>query len=129
MSNDTKEYCYSINDEEYYDDLCYVLDMARDDELDTIYEAERTPCKHSDLIDPYLIIEQTQEEAYSLTIEQIADTYLDGLTKEDIEELGKVISNFLDEKLGPPNFYRVQNSRLVSIREFEPVEEDNEENR
>lgn len=48
-------------------------------------------------------------------------------------ELGKVISKFLDEKIGPPNFYGVQNAQLVSIKELAPVEEiiveeDNESN-
>lgn len=111
-------YCYSLNDEEYYEDLCYVLDMARDDELDSIYEGEQVPHKHSDFIRPHYIIEQIQERAFDTVAEEIAREYLDTLSDIDIEELGEVISNFLDKKVGPPKFYAIKNAKLVPVREL-----------
>lgn len=118
MSDDKIEYCWSVNDEEFHDDLSYVLDMANDDYIDNIYEAEKVPAKHDDYINGWRIVEEIKERAYE-ELGEIPDGYLEDLSEKDIEDLSELISNFLDHKIGPPNFYKVKNSRIVPISEME----------
>lgn len=110
-----QEEVYSFNGELYYEDLEMVIDDALFNNSETILVANKKELKHSDFLNPHLIIEEMQERVYTEYGEYWGDSYLENLKKDDLKELGRVINDFLVEKSGIVKFYGVENPKEVNV--------------
>ena len=113
------EQIYSFDNEIFHDDIDYVLDCAAENEQQIIFVGYKTLCKHSQFIDVDNLIEVAQENAFVNFPENHTDGYLEDVTKEILTQLKQLISDFLNEKIGQPEFYGVINVKEVHISEFE----------
>ncbi len=73
-----------------------------------IWKGKAKPATHFNIVPIHSVIEMIQESAYD-DYGEWAEDYLYGLKSEDVQELRKVISDFLLKKTGPVSFWDVEN--------------------
>ena len=88
---------YSLDNEEFTEDLAMILDVCEDDGIKIVYKGERKELTHADFCRPEYIIDMMHDEAWNAYGES-ANDYLQNLTCEDIKELKRVVCEFLDKK-------------------------------
>ena len=116
-TEELEELCFSTNEETYskFDDI---VDEISDEESDiSISVGQSIKQKHSDFIYPNYIIEQMSENAYEV-VGEVAESYLDGITKEQKLGLENIIQDYFNEITGEPNFYSVINTKEITKKQF-----------
>jgi len=109
--------CFSTNGENFHDDEYLVIGECESEGLTEVSVGESVPKQHSDFLSISHMIDCAQEAAQG-DVGEIADDYLENLTLADHGDLKKLITNFLDERIGEPSFYGVNNIREIPLAEF-----------
>lgn len=115
---------YSINEDEWYDDLDEMLCQAEqdgEDEITHVYVAEKQPYTHSDFIFINALIDDITNVAYDemadLSDEYINSVYAhfkDDANKSNIKQL---IATYFDNNIPQPNFYKPKHIKYVTLDE------------
>jgi len=118
-SKQVKFDCWSSDGERFDEDLSTILLEAEIG--DTIYQAVSEIPKVIRYVDAQCILEQISERVYEEHGEYSEDYLLD-VSKTHMEELEKIVADWLEEKY-PPTFYRVSNitERLVTAEDKTPL--------
>lgn len=112
-----KNLFYSLNEEEYHD-IDYIAQELEDDkELLTVFVGEGIKPTHKQFIVAIDICEEMQNKAYD-EFDEYSEGYLDGITKEQEEELNNLIASWFDKNIQEPNFYRIKNAKEITREEF-----------
>lgn len=107
---------YSICGEKYYK-IDTVADMIEDDpEVKTIHKGIGIFKSHKDFIDADDIIERAKDRAYEDN--EYAEGYLDDITKEQEQELNKLIIDWFSKNACHPTFFTVEKSEEITIEQF-----------
>lgn len=110
---------YSHNEEDWVEEFQEAIDAAIEGDVHQecvdIKVGDKVLVTHSKLSSDVgsSVVVQIQEWAYDECGEW-ADQYLDDLDKEKIDELSKVIADWIEKNAEAPNFYTVEN-----IQDFE----------
>lgn len=108
---------YSLNEEEYHD-IDYIAQELEDDkEILIVFVGEGIKPTHKQFIEAIDICEEMQNRAYD-EFDEYSEGYLDGITKEQEEELNNLIANWFDKNIQEPNFYRIKNTKEITREEF-----------
>ena len=93
----------------------YFLEMGYPEGQEMIVEsAEPAPRNHADYINSWGIIERANEAAFD-DLGEITESYLSDVEDIDIEDLNKLIVNFLNERAGGTYFFGVKNIKREII--------------
>jgi hypothetical protein len=99
-----------------FDCVCdEVEDLREDGEIVSIWVGELDEVNHRDYINAHYIVEQMADAAYD-DLDDFTEGYLDDVTMKQLDELEEVISNWFDENVSKPSFFRVRNMREVSFK-------------
>ena len=110
------EIFYSLCDERYYSEDC-VLDMLEDEpEIEEVYYGIGIFKTHKDFIDADDIIERAKDRAHEDS--EYAEGYLDDITKEQEQELNKLIIDWFNKNVKQPTFFEIKKSNKMSREEF-----------
>jgi len=109
------EKCYSYNEEEYHTDYSVVLDNLSDhceigDQVE-FWQGDIVQGSHERYLNTYQIIESMQEQAYEEN--EFSEGYLNEVTKEQQEELKKIVVEYLGKITGAPTFFTAANVEKV----------------
>ena len=108
---------YSLNEEEYHD-IDYIAQELEDDkEILTVFVGEGIKPTHKQFIECIDICEEMQNYAYD-EFDEYSEGYLDGITKEQKEELNNLIASWFDKNIQEPNFYRIKNAKQITREDF-----------
>lgn len=111
---------YSSDNEVFHDEIEEVINNLLCDGLfnigDTvmIYEGEKVELTHNQYVNDLDIIGILENIACD-DMGEFSDSYLSEITKENKEELCSLISGYLYEKCGNPNFYKVKNVSEIEV--------------
>ncbi len=114
------KYSFSLNEEEWYDSE-YTLQLIEDlvlQDSDIIYIGENQKITHKEFYRSVDIQENMLNRAYD-EFDELADNYLDWKTnKEKFSELDKLVLDWLDKNIEQPTFYRIINTKEITVKEF-----------
>ena len=102
---------YSLDGERYFDweDIIdHIKSECMKGDLVTLYEADQVNHDNTEFIDSHQIIESISECAFDEGGE-FTENYHDDLMEINEDELGLLISNWLDSKGVKPEFFTVEN--------------------
>lgn len=108
--------CYSLNEEQFYDDM---EDIAYDWEVGekvVYWEADRIHLSHSVYLTLSIVdsmIESVAESCFE-DVGECGETYLEDNTMEDIIDLRKVILEWMDKNLTQPGCFGVENIKQMT---------------
>lgn len=124
MNDTTHEYVYSHNGEDSWntdeesavDSAMFAMDNEKIDTV-KIYRGEAKRCTHDTLSFGIgsKIIETLQESAYGEGWE-FAEDYLEGLSKEQLDDLTRIVTEWLNKNAGQPTFYGVNNVEPYEVK-------------
>ncbi len=116
------EKVYSIDGVEY-EDLDSIMDTINcdgdlkvGDEVE-VKEATAVKAEHYSFVNGYNWIENFQERAYDEHGEW-ADSYLDDLNREKVEELEAPVVNWFNDNADAPTFYKVTDVKKVEVEVY-----------
>jgi len=104
---------YSLDGERYFDweDIIEQTKSEHDiGDVITLYEADQVNHNNDEFINSYQILENIAESAFDEGGE-FTENYHDDLMSINEDELGLLISNWLDSKGVKPKFFTVENVR------------------
>lgn len=109
--------CYSLNDEDYTDDLYQLFEELDDDgELKvgaTYYVATKEHPEPSSFFDVDFFLETANERAWD-SCGEIAEDYAKYIKEEATKELKEFISNWAD-KNAPCHWYMAKNAKKLTV--------------
>ena len=111
---------YSIDDENYFDDIDDILDIISSDfkpgEIKDIYIAEKQTFTHSDFVDGSDIIEHITNFVYD-NHGEYAENYCYSLdsNKEIFSDIENLIIFYLNNKVPQPSFFGVKNVQKILL--------------
>lgn len=117
---ENKNLVFSINNENYYDDVQYILECFKENlELKEIYVAEKIEIFHKDVLNESNIIslEETLEDN-AIDLSEYGDNYLNDLNEIKRKELQEVILNWMNNNLTQPQWFNVKNIKKITKLEF-----------
>lgn len=115
-----KNLVFSINNENYYDDIQYVLECFKENlELKEIYVAEKIEIFHKDVLNESNItsLQETLEDN-AIDLSEYGDNYLNDLNEIKRKELQEVILNWMNNNLTQPQWFNVKNIKKITKLEF-----------
>jgi hypothetical protein len=105
-------------DKETFHDYDYIMDVLRDEyETDSkvkIYKGKPERFTHASFVDGRHMIEDFMERAYE-DGDEWAESYLQDVTGEPLEELERLVVNWLEKNAQKPNFYRVDEIEEIIV--------------
>lgn len=107
--------CYSHDEEIFNTDISTIYSEIQSeyeigDEI-TILVAMTQPQKHSDFVRVDDLIEQAQERAHSFAPD-FSDDYLEGIAKENRQELEKIVTDWLNKNVEQPEFWGIGPTKI-----------------
>lgn len=111
------KYAYCLNNEDFHDIDWIIGKLEEDKNITSIFIGEKLEVKHSHYINSENLIENMQSYAYD-DVDELASDYLEDFTKENREELNKIISDYLDENIAQPNFWKVKKLGEITVDDF-----------
>lgn len=117
---ENKNLVFSINNENYYDDVQYILECFKENlELKEIYVAEKIEIFHKDVLNESNIISlQETLEDNAIDLSEYGDNYLNDLNEIKRKELQEVILNWMNNNLTQPQWFNVKNIKKITKLEF-----------
>ena len=113
------EYAYSLNGEDFigFDEMSDILED--DGSIRSIYKGEQVKKYHSDFIGAIDVIDNIVDSV-SDEHPDYSDGYIDSLEsdKKHIENINKLVLNYLNENVEQPNFYAIKNIKQIDVLEF-----------
>jgi uncharacterized protein YeaC (DUF1315 family) len=113
------EKVYSINEEDYYDYDEFVSIIEDEGKPDFIYVSDRVIQEHKDFLSIDSLFEDMQDKACELG--EWAEGYLEDVSKEQKEELNKLVLNWFDKNISKPSFFLVENTKKITLEQFENI--------
>ncbi len=113
-----KDLVYSFNEEAYYD-IDDIFEMVEIDKIPKdrfIYVAERVKYYHKDFIPLIDFQDELQDIAYD-EVSEWCEGYVEDLTKEKVEALEQLITDWFDKNIEQPKFFTVKNVRKIMLEE------------
>ncbi len=108
---------FSIDEETYYTYDNIVDEIADTEEDISVNVGESIKQYHSTHMDINYFIEQMCNSAYD-TVGEIAETYLDEVTKEHKKELENIIQDYLNKVAGEPRFWAIGRTEEITKQQF-----------
>jgi hypothetical protein len=107
---------YSVDDENYTTDEDEVLNEVENNNSKIIYVGDKVNVYHKDMLSIGWLIDDMQQRAYDDS--EYGEDYLEGIDKDKLSELEKVILDFMNKNFEQPRWFKVENIEKISVDTF-----------